>query len=147
MTELSEETLLFMGLGLLVMGVVGFCICLVEAYVILRQCIIHPFKYFCLSHTIVHGAAQLVVVALFISTQLITEQWMNPSVIGYMAIALQFCSLYTSFAMSINRVLSVVIPLSYSSMFTKRNTRTVALAIWVFSFSTTVVLLIGVPFF
>ncbi|EYC00576.1 hypothetical protein Y032_0114g424 [Ancylostoma ceylanicum] len=105
MVYVTGGTQTVLGILLLVMGILGFIMCLIEFYDIARKRSIHPFKYFNMSHAVIHGAAQLIVVVVFISTQLLTTQWVNSSVVGYLALSFQFTSLYTSITMSLNRAI------------------------------------------
>ncbi|RCN34787.1 hypothetical protein ANCCAN_19356 [Ancylostoma caninum] len=70
MVYVTEETQTILGIVLLVLGLLGFMMCLVEFCEIARKRSLHPFKYFNISHAVIHGAAQLIVVVVFISSQL-----------------------------------------------------------------------------
>ncbi|RCN41883.1 hypothetical protein ANCCAN_12156 [Ancylostoma caninum] len=129
------NTGLFLGLFLFVMGAIGFTMCVIEIREILRLNNIFLFKYFNLSHAIIHATAQLVVV--------IIGGWVPPHLIGYTALALQFSSLYTSITMSLNRMMSVRFPFIYAKVFTKSNTIMIIIVTWLLAFSSSIVLLIG----
>lgn len=161
------------------MGFLGFFMCLVEIYEIVRQRTIHPFKHFSVSHAVIQGVAQLIIVVGFISTGLIllvdisknsnsllefywvflstdfhiirkaqkhfffSGKWINPYIVGYAVLSLQFCSLYTTLTMSLNRAVSVAIPTAYSTIFTRKNTIIIIGGTWIFSFTSCFVFLIG----
>ncbi|EYB98219.1 hypothetical protein Y032_0133g1776 [Ancylostoma ceylanicum] len=144
MVELTAQTQMCMGVLLLVLGVLGIVLCLVEISEIIRQRSINSFKYFRMSHAITHGVAQLVVVTIFISSQLLMfgKQWIDASVVGYVALSFQFNSLYTAFTMSLNRLASLTVPTSYSKIFSPRHTALIVIGTWAFSFTTCSMLLI-----
>ncbi|KIH59832.1 hypothetical protein ANCDUO_09926 [Ancylostoma duodenale] len=125
------------------MGAIGFTMSVIEIREILRLRNIYLFKYFSLSHAIIHAAAQLIVVVLFIPSGLVINLLVPPQVVGYTALALQCSSLYTSITMSLNRMISVYSTFTYSKIFTKLNTLMIIIATWSLAFSSCIVLLVG----
>ncbi|KAL6733465.1 hypothetical protein Aduo_004110 [Ancylostoma duodenale] len=124
------------------MGAIGFTMSVIEIREILRLRNIYLFKYFSLSHAIIHAAAQLIVVVLFIPSGLVINLLVPPQVVGYTALALQCSSLYTSITMSLNRMISVYSTFTYSKIFTKLNTLMIIIATWSLAFSSCIVLLV-----
>ncbi|ETN74425.1 hypothetical protein NECAME_13001 [Necator americanus] len=142
MEAIPDGTLSLLGLLLILMATIGICMCLVEIYEILRIKRILPFKYFTLSQAIIHFTGQSVVVILCIASQLIFGPWVYPPLVGYMALALQFASLYISLTMSVNRLISVSFPTRYPKVFTPTTAAVIAILACIFAFSTTSALLV-----
>ncbi|CAJ0608181.1 unnamed protein product [Cylicocyclus nassatus] len=102
----AKEDSRALGATLFVMATIGVTMCIIAIREDYRLRKLYLFKYFSLSHAIIHGLNQFLVVIIFMSTQTFVGQWMKPHVVGYFALSLQFSSLYTSITMSLNRLMS-----------------------------------------
>ncbi|KIH52774.1 hypothetical protein ANCDUO_17118 [Ancylostoma duodenale] len=100
-----------------------------------RRCFT-PVRFLVLSKLVADGLEMFVVMMLLVASQLIFEDWIAPKyqpTIGYLALALQYSSFYSSIAMTVNRLLAVLYPLRYNSWFNNRTTIIMVVVCWLFA--------------
>ncbi|RCN37156.1 hypothetical protein ANCCAN_16957, partial [Ancylostoma caninum] len=97
-----------------------------------RRCFT-PVRFLVLSKLVADGLEMFVVMMLLVASQLIFEDYIAPEyrpAVGYLALALQYSSFYSSIAMTVNRLLAVLYPLRYNSWFNKRTTIIMVVVCW-----------------
>ncbi|RCN31094.1 hypothetical protein ANCCAN_23138 [Ancylostoma caninum] len=100
-----------------------------------RRCFT-PVRFLVLSKLVADGLEMFVVMMLLVASQLIFEDWIAPKyrpAVGYLALALQYSSFYSSIAMTVNRLLAVSYPLRYNSWFNNRTTIIMVVVCWLFA--------------
>ncbi|KAK6030218.1 hypothetical protein OSTOST_03657 [Ostertagia ostertagi] len=102
-----------------------------------RQCL-HPFQYLMLSKLAADGIELLVPIMGFSASQLLFGQWLHENkkpVVGYLALSLQYSSIYTSVAMTVNRTIAVTFPQGYKKWFNNKTTIIWVAACWVIAWT------------
>ncbi|KAL6738176.1 hypothetical protein Aduo_011753 [Ancylostoma duodenale] len=100
-----------------------------------RRCFT-PVRFLVLSKLVADGLEMFVVMMLLVASQLTFEDWIAPKyrpTIGYLALALQYSSFYSSIATTVNRLLAVLYPLRYNSWFNNRTTIIMVVVCWLFA--------------
>ncbi|KAL6738174.1 hypothetical protein Aduo_011751 [Ancylostoma duodenale] len=100
-----------------------------------RRCFA-PIRFLVLSKLIADGLEMFVIMMLLVASQLIFENWITlkyrPAV-GYLALALQYSSFYSSIVMTFNHLLAVLYPLRYNFFFNSRSTTVMVAVSWLFA--------------
>ncbi|KAK6030216.1 hypothetical protein OSTOST_03655 [Ostertagia ostertagi] len=119
---------------MMVVGILGLVPLL---YVMMRLLIfrsrLHPFHYLILSKLAADAIEMVLPMMTFSASQLLFGRWLgvqNDPIVGYLALSLQYSSIYTSAAMTVNRLIAVVYTHQYSKWFNKKTTIIWIIACW-----------------
>ncbi|EYC14504.1 hypothetical protein Y032_0040g241 [Ancylostoma ceylanicum] len=126
-------------------GLIGLVpLLLVTAQMLFFRRCFTAVRFLVLSKLVADGLEMFVVMMILVSSQLLFEDWVGPShrpVVGYLALALQYTSFYSSIAMTVNRLLAVLYPLRYNAWFSNRATIIMVVFCWIFAWTHNIIYL------
>ncbi|KAK6045274.1 hypothetical protein COOONC_17221 [Cooperia oncophora] len=123
------------GISMILVGIFGLVpLLFVMAHLLVFRYRLNPFQYLIISKLTADGLAMLVPVMAFSASQLFFGRWLhedNEHIVGYLALSLQYSSIYTSVAMTVNRFIVVTFPRHYNKWFNTKTTMVSITACWV----------------
>ncbi|PIO70783.1 hypothetical protein TELCIR_07349, partial [Teladorsagia circumcincta] len=141
---------LWSGILMLLLGVIGlFPLIFVVVQPLATRRRLHPFQYLMLSKLAADGIELLVPLLCLSASQLLLDvwqfcsgQWLDENkkpIVGYLALSLQYSSIYTSVAMTVNRTIAVTFPQEYKKWFNNKATMIWIAACWLIAWTHNVV--------